>query len=32
MADYKLTKAAVLDLANIWDYTVEMWSENQADT
>ncbi len=31
MANYKLTKTAVLDLANIWDYTFEMWSENQAD-
>src|SRR5690606_12918440 len=30
MANYKLTKAAVLDLANIWNYTFEMWSENQA--
>ena len=31
MPDYKLTKVAVLDLANSRDYTFEMWSENQAD-
>ena len=31
MAEYKLTKKAVEDLAEIWDYTFEVWSENQAD-
>ena len=31
MANYKLTKRAVVDLANIWDYTFEMWSEDQAE-
>ena len=28
---YKLTNKAVDDLAKIWDYTVEKWSEEQAD-
>ena len=32
MANYKLTKRAVVDLANIWEYTREMSSEYQADT
>ena len=27
---YKLTNKAVADLTNIWDYTVEKWSEEQA--
>lgn len=31
MAEYKLTNKAVKDLANIWEYTFEIWSERQAD-
>ncbi len=31
MAKYNLTNRAVEDLANIWDYTFEQWSEQQAD-
>lgn len=31
MALYKLTHKAVEDLSNIWDYTFETWSEEQAD-
>ena len=31
MAKYKLTNQAVSDLADIWDYTIETWSENQAE-
>jgi len=31
MAKYKLTKKAVKDLAKIWNYTYEKWSEKQAD-
>lgn len=31
MAEFKLTNKAVEDLSNIWDYTFETWSENQAD-
>lgn len=31
MAKFKLTNKAVEDLANIWDYTFEKWSEQQAD-
>lgn len=31
MASYTLTNKAVLDLSAIWDYTVETWSERQAD-
>lgn len=31
MAKYKLTKQAVKDLSKIWNYTFEVWSENQAD-
>ena len=31
MAEYKLTNKAVEDLSKIWDYTVEVWSEKQAD-
>jgi toxin ParE1/3/4 len=30
MAKVYLTKKAVDDLEEIWDYTVETWSENQA--
>ena len=32
MARYKLTNKAVEDLAQIWNYTFNKWSENQADT
>lgn len=31
MAKYKLTNKAVEDLTGIWEYTVEKWSEKQAD-
>ena len=31
MAKYHLTNKAVEDLTNIWEYTVETWSEQQAD-
>lgn len=31
MANYKLTNKAVLDLSSIWNYTVDAWSEKQAD-
>jgi toxin ParE1/3/4 len=31
MASYLLSKKAVLDLSAIWNYTVETWSEKQAD-
>jgi toxin ParE1/3/4 len=31
MAEYKLTKKATKDLRNIWNYTFDTWSENQAD-
>ena len=31
MAKYELTRKAVTDLSEIWDYTVKNWSENQAD-
>ena len=31
MASYFLTNKAVEDLSKIWDYTYEIWSENQAD-
>ncbi len=31
MAKYQLTNKAVADLSKIWDYTYEVWSENQAD-
>lgn len=31
MAKFKLTNKAVADLAKIWDYTFEVWSEKQAD-
>ena len=30
MADFLLTKKAVEDLSNIWFYTLDKWSENQA--
>ena len=32
MAKYNLTKRAVEDLSDIWNYTYEEWSEKQADT
>jgi len=31
MGNYFLSNKAVEDLSNIWDYTYETWSENQAD-
>lgn len=31
MAKYKLTQKATKDLGKIWNYTVDKWSENQAD-
>jgi toxin ParE1/3/4 len=31
MAKYNLTNKAVADLSEIWNYTVIIWSENQAD-
>ena len=31
MANYNLTKKAVQDLSEIWKYTFNTWSENQAD-
>jgi toxin ParE1/3/4 len=31
MAEVILRKKAIDDLSNIWDYTVENWSEHQAD-
>ncbi len=31
MAKYILTNKAVDDLAQIWNYTVDKWSESQAD-
>lgn len=31
MAKYDLTKAVIEDLYRIWDYTVDTWSESQAD-
>jgi toxin ParE1/3/4 len=31
MAEFYLTNKAVEDLGEIWDYTVENWSENQAE-
>ncbi len=31
MAKYYLTNKAVEDLSKIWNYTYEVWSENQAD-
>jgi toxin ParE1/3/4 len=31
MASYTLTKKAVLDLSAIWGYTIDTWSERQAD-
>lgn len=31
MTNYILTKKAVADLSEIWEYTFEVWSEKQAD-
>ena len=31
MANYELTNKAVEDLTRIWEYTIEKWSEQQAD-
>lgn len=31
MAKYKLTNKAVEDLEKIWEYTVKIWSEHQAN-
>ncbi|HTL82143.1 MAG TPA: type II toxin-antitoxin system RelE/ParE family toxin [Bacteroidia bacterium] len=31
MAKYKFTRKAVEDISRIWEYTVETWSEKQAD-
>ncbi|GHV03090.1 toxin ParE1 [Bacteroidia bacterium] len=31
MAKYRFTNKAVEDLSDIWNYTVETWSERQAD-
>lgn len=31
MAKYFLTHKAIEDLSKIWDYTYEVWSEDQAD-
>ena len=31
MANYFLSKKAVEDLSNIWNYTFDTWSEKQAD-
>jgi len=31
MANYFLSNKAVEDLSNIWNYTYQTWSENQAD-
>jgi toxin ParE1/3/4 len=32
MANYILTNKAVEDLSEIWNYTFDSWSENQADS
>jgi toxin ParE1/3/4 len=31
MVKYRLTNKAVDDLTQIWNYTIDKWSENQAD-
>ncbi|MDY3317388.1 type II toxin-antitoxin system RelE/ParE family toxin [Riemerella anatipestifer] len=31
MAKYELTNKAVEDLTDIWEYTIDKWSEQQAD-
>ena len=32
MAKFKFTNSAVKDLSEIWSYTIDTWSESQADT
>ena len=32
MAEYRLTRKALQDLDDIWYYTVDKWSEQQADS
>ena len=32
MAKYRLTNRAVVDLTQIWNYTFDKWSANQADS
>ena len=31
MVKFQLTKKAIQDLNDIWEYTIETWSESQAD-
>ena len=31
MAKYRITNKAIKDLEDIWNYTLETWSERQAD-
>lgn len=31
MAKYHITNKAIEDLSDIWNYTLEVWSERQAD-
>ena len=31
MGKYKISKKAIADLNNIWNYTADVWSEEQAD-
>lgn len=31
MVEFKLSNKAVEDLSKIWNYTFELWSEQQAD-
>lgn len=31
MAEYRITNKAVEDLSDIWNYTLDVWSEKQAD-
>ena len=31
MAKYRFTRKAVEDLSDIWHYTLETWSQKQAD-
>lgn len=31
MANFRLTQKAVADLSDIWNYTFDTWSEQQAD-
>jgi len=32
MPNYKLTRKSINDLSDIWNYTFDNWSENQADS